>query len=441
MHDTKMLRRTDPRKGDVIAQKLPLGQSEPALSSRAQGGRLIVAAALGLGNAWGPYTQTGVTVGNVVALMIAPVALAAAWRWKMARWNLLVLLVWLLGAAFTEVVVGDSPHDAALILFRPLTTLMSFCGAMWALQCRSAVVRVYVVTFAAGLTCNIALFLRSHPTEGAWKYGYGPVVSLATILVAFALLARRMRVTAALLVIAVALVSLFFGFRSEFMIVCTAGAMGVLVGRRRTSFSWKRTLLIAVGLVSFFVAAPALYGYLASSGSLGEEQKYRWEGQSEVQGGVLVGARPEIVASYVVIEESPFIGRGLKPEVSRATRSAFLGKLRAGDVDFNERRENYYFGKGLYLHSVLFQVWAETGIAVLPGILLPLLLVLLALVAAIKGGSGPYGMLFTFLLGQLGWDLVFSPWPRLEGLYLGTAAAAALLYLGTSTWCRKFSMP
>ncbi|MGW1910866.1 hypothetical protein ACWCQS_09095 [Streptomyces sp. NPDC002076] len=441
MLDTKMSSRTSTEKSRIIVQRVPVRQPQPARSSRGQGGRLVVTAAVGLGNAWGPYTQSGLTIGHVVVLMITPVVLATAWRWKMARWNLLLLLVWLLGAALTEVVADDSIHDTALVLSRPLAVLVSFCGGMWALQGRPAVVRVYVVSFVAGLTCNIAIFFRSNPSIDPWKYGYGPVVSLAAILIAFALLSRRMRVSAAAVVIVVALVSLFLGFRSEFMIVCSAGAVAVLAGRREARLSWKRAFFIPVGLILFASSVPTLYGYLASEGALGAEQQYRWEGQSEVEGGVLVGARPEILASYVIIKESPFIGRGLTPQVSRETRSDFLGKLRAGDVDFNERRENYYFGKGLFLHSILFQLWAENGIAVLPGVLLPVLLVLLSLVIAIKNGSGPYALLFAFLFAQLGWDLVFSPWMRLEGLYLGTAAAAALIFRGTSGRARESRMP
>ncbi|WP_225097425.1 hypothetical protein [Streptomyces sp. CoH27] len=441
MLDTKMSSRTSPAKAGSVVQNRPVRQPVRVNSSRGEGVRLIVAVALGLGNAWGPYTQSGLTAAHVVAMLMAPVALAAAWRWKMARWNLLLLLVWLFGAAFTEILVGDSNHDVALVLCRPLAVLVSFCGAMWALQCKGVVVRVYVVAFSAGLTCNMAIFMRSHPTPDEWKYGYGPVISLAAVLVASALLARRMRLVGASVVIAVALVSLLLGFRSEFMIVCLAGAVAMLAGRRATRFSWKRSLLITVGLILFAGAVSTIYGNLASQGSLGAEQQYRWEGQSEVQGGVLVGARPEVVASYVIIKESPLIGRGLDPAVSRATRSEFLGKLRAGDVDFNERRENYYFGKGLYLHSILFQTWAETGIAALPGILFPLALVLLALVFAIRVGSGSRALLFGFLLAQLGWDLIFSPWPRLEGIYLGTAAAAALLYRGSSSESRESRMP
>ncbi|WP_164657636.1 hypothetical protein [Streptomyces sp. RLB3-17] len=395
----------------------------------------LVAAAMGLCNAWGPYEQTGVTVGHVIVLAIAPVCLTVAWRWRMARWNVILVCFWLLASAFTEIMADDSVHDAILALSRPFSVLVSFCGAMWALQRTRSVVRVYGVTFVAGLILNVYIFLRSNPSVDSWKYGYGPVVSLAVVLLAFVLLGRQKRSAAVLLVISMALVNLFQGFRSEFLIVCVAGAVTLLAGRRGPRSDWKRVVPVVVGLISLAVVVPNAYGYLASSGRLGIEQQYRWERQSRVDGGVLVGARPEIAASYVIVKESPIVGRGFTPEVSYRTRSEFLGKLQAGDVDFNERRENYYFGRGLYLHSVLFQLWTETGMAVIPGILLPVLFVLLALVAAVREGSRPYALLFAFLCSQLAWDLLFSPWPRLEGLYLGTAAAAAVLYLGS--WSRS----
>lgn len=440
MHDVVNVKPVRPRPGGKTVRALrcrrPAFGKEPVLVPPQEGiAPLLVAAAMGLCNAWGPYEQTGVTVGHVIALVIAPVCLAAAWRWKMARWNIILLCFWLLASAFTEIMADDSAHDAVLVLSRPFFVLVSFCGAMWALQCTPSVARAYVVTFVAGLVLNIAIFLRSNPSADSWKYGYGPVVSLAVVLLALVLLGRQKQSAAILLMISMAFVNLFQGFRSEFMVVCMAGAMAILTGRRGLRSDWKRVVLVVVGLISLAAVVPTAYGNLASSGRLGTEQQYRWERQSQVDGGVLVGARPEIAASYVIVKESPLVGRGFTPEVSYRTRSEFLGKLQAGDADFNERRENYYFGKGLYLHSVLFQLWAETGVAVIPGILLPVLFVLLALVAAVRQGSRPYALLFAFLCSQLAWDLLFSPWPRLEGLYLGTAAAAAVLYLGS--WSRS----
>ncbi|UXY32970.1 hypothetical protein [Streptomyces sp. HUAS TT20] len=400
----------------------------PAVDRPRTPGGALPAAVLGLGCAWSPFSQTGLTLGHALTLLIVPVCLAAVWRVKAARWYIGLLCLWLLAAAVAEYAAGDSLHQTLLALSRPVAVLLSFCGAMWVLQHKPAVVRVYVVTFTIGLLANIALFLHRHPSTDPWKYGYGPVVGLAVVLISFRLVSREKHATACVLILSLALVNILQGFRSEFLVVSLAGAVAMLVGRRVRTPDRKRILLVAAALVCLFTAVGAAYGHLASSGSLGVEQQKRWERQSGGEGGVLVGARPEIAASYVIVEDSPLIGQGFKPAVDYRTRSAFMEKLRAEDGDFNQLRENFYFGNGLYLHSVLFQLWAETGAGVLPGIVFPLAMVFLALGLAVKRGAKPYALLFTFLCAQLGWDILFSPWPRLEGLYLGTATAAAVLY-------------
>ncbi len=124
---------------------------------------------------------------------------------------------------------------------------------------------------------------------------------------------------------------------------------------------------------------------------------------------------------------------GLVPDVSHKTRSEFL-VIRAPDVDFNERRENYYFGRGLICTWFFFSSGQRPASLRFPRFL-PVLLVLLALVAAVKGGSGAYALLFAFLFAQMAGPLVLSV-ARLEGLYLGTAATAAVLYRGTWMWSR-----
>ncbi|MDX6350699.1 MAG: hypothetical protein QOF84_5489 [Streptomyces sp.] len=390
---------------------------------------MALAVACGLGTAWSLYPRGGVTLGDAILLAVAPVVLSAAWRWKHARTWLWFLALWWLATAFTELVTHDTVRHAVYALCRPLTVALSFCGALWALQHRTAVARAYIVTLVAGSMVAASLYPSANMRVDPWKYGYGPVVSLGVILLSAVLLSRGRRLAATLLLAAVALVSLVLGFRSEFIITALAASVGLLTAGRGPGRAWRRYLLTGGALCALTAVVYIGYGHLASDGELGPQQQMRWERQSRVEGGLLIGARPEIIASATVIAGWSPVGRGVSPRVDMETRTAFLQHLHGLGIKLHEGFDYYYFNRGLYLHSVLFQLWAEAGILVLPGLLFPMLVVLWALLAAIRAGSGPGTLAFCFLFSHLAWDTLFSPWPRLHAVYLGTAAAAAVLYL------------
>lgn len=389
----------------------------------------LIAAVIGLGTAWSLYPRGGVTFGNGVVLVLAPVVLSAAWRWKRSRIWLCLLAVWFMAAVFTEVFTHDSARHAVFALSRPSTVALNFCAALWALQQGATVARTYIVTLMIGLTAAIALYPSTNITLDVWKYGYGPVVSLAAVLVAAVVLNRGRRLMATVIVLVVALISLAGGFRSEFLVTSIAAAVCLLAGGRGSDMTWGRYLLIGGALAATTAAVYAGYGHFAADGQLGRGQQTRWVKQNQAEGGLLFGARPEIIASAMVIADPSVVGRGVSPQVSQQTRSEFLGKLQSLHIEVRENFEHYYFSRGLYLHSILFQQWAETGILALPGLLFPVLVLLVALMAAVRAGSGPATMVFCFLLCQLLWDTLFSPWPRLQSVYLGTVTAAAIVYL------------
>jgi hypothetical protein len=400
---------------------------------------MAVAVVGGLGTAWSLYPRGGVTLGDVILLAVAPVLLSAAWRWKHARTWLWFLALWWLATAFTELVTHDTVHHVVYALCRPLTVALSFCGALWALQHRTVVARAYIVALLAGSMGAVSLYPSVNMRVDPWKYGYGPVVSLGVILLSAVLLSRGRRLQAMLLVVAVSLVSLVLGFRSEFIITALAASVGLLTAGRGPGPAWRRYLLTGGALCALTAVVYIGYGQFASSGELGPQQQMRWERQSRVEGGLLIGARPEIIASTTVIADWSPVGRGVSPQVDAETRTAFLQRVHALGIKLHEGFDYYYFSRGLYLHSVLFQLWAEAGILVLPGLLFPVLVVLSALLAAIRAGSGPGTMVFGFLFSHLAWDTLFSPWPRLHAVYLGTAAAAAVLYLARTPGKKELS--
>jgi hypothetical protein len=425
-----------PGAGGIPWREAHSHRTHPETAPQALGGEpsaLALAVAVGLGTGWSVYPHGGLTLGHLVLLALLPVIASGAWGWKRARLVLTLLALWGIAAVVTAASVHDTTHHLAFALCRPLTLALSFSGAIWAFTRGSTVLRAYTGSLVIGLAAAVALFPSPGFAKDPWKFGLGPVASLAAVLIAALLLHRYRPVPAAVLVSAAALTNLGSGFRSEFLVVSLAAATAVLAGRRGSpGSSWGRCLGVGAAMCAATAVISLGYGFLAGSGQLGADQQYKWDRQNRVAGGLLIGGRAEVVGSAVVIRQSVIIGRGISPQVSLRMRQDFLQRLHERGVHIDQAVIHYYFGQGLYLHSTFFQMWAETGVLALPGLLLPVVLVGRALLDAARCGSGPAALVFSFLLYQLSWDLVFSPWPRLDGVTLGTAAAAAVVYLAAA---------
>ncbi|MFC6846602.1 hypothetical protein [Streptomyces caelestis] len=404
---------------------------------RKSGMELATAVLLGLGNVPSFHPRGGLTLTHFIVLVGLPVFLPVAWRLRTARWLFVLLLVWALGIVITSLITGDRLFNVCLALSYPCTIALSFFGAVWAFCQGSAVARTFVCSLITGLIAANVLYKAPSYHVDPWKYALGPVITMCCILLAAALLSRGHFTVAVLVTSAICLFNLLSGFRSLFLVTCVSFLVTVLTGltgrppgRRR----WSRCVWVGIVLSCLLVALYSVYGQLASDGTLGREQQIKWSRQADSEGGAVIGARPEIAGSLALVAESPVIGRGVKPHVSAHSRSVFFRAWRAvnGGVEGPHERY-YYFGKGLLIHSILFQRWLETGILAVPGLVFPVGLLGAAVLTSISASSRSSILVFSFLLSLLLWDLLFSPWSRLHGVYFGTSAAAAAVYLKTRT--------
>lgn len=423
--------RPDTAKGDLRKTAHP--KRATGFQIRKSGVELATAVLLGLGNALAFHPRGGLTLTHYVLVIGLPVFLPVAWRLRTARWVFTLVLLWMSGVVITSLITGDRLFNVCLALSYPITIALSFCGAVWAFCQNSTTARAFVSSLMIGLIAANVLYKTPSYHVDPWKYALGPVVTMCCILLAAALLARGLFMLSVLATSAIAFYNLIAGFRSLFLVTSIAFLITMLTGlsgRRSGRRRWVRCVWVGTVLSCLLVALYSVYGQLAGDGTLGREQQLKWSRQSDSEGGAVIGARPEIAGSLALVAESPVIGRGVKPHVSAHSRSVFFKEWRAvnGGME-GPHEEYYYFGRGLLIHSILFQRWLETGILALPGLIFPIGLVGAAALTSIGSSSRPLTLVFGFLLSLLLWDLLFSPWSRLHGVYIGTSAAAAAVYL------------
>ena len=376
-------------------------------------------------------SRAGVTLGHLILVGLLPVTLAASWRLRTTRFLLGAEALWLVVAAITDRLQGVGLHDSYLTLTRPIIIFLTYCGFVWLYQMG----RRYVLGASAGFMIGVIVASATYRVGNfqidPWKYGLGDPVSLALVICAGWAMLHKHTALAIGLGSSALLANLVLGFRSELAVVLVAAAIAAIGGKVRTdNRRWIIKLGMSLGAV-LVIGYPA-YGFLASSGHLGAEQQYKWEGQSQVTGGAVIGARPEFVAASVIIGQSPLLGQGTGFSVDLSTQARFLARLDQLGVSVSAEDSQFFFGKGVYLHSSFFQTWAESGILSLPGMLLPWFLVLRATGRAVRRGSRPLALIFGVVAAQFTWDFLFSPWLRLGPSLIGVAAAAAVVYLSAS---------
>ena len=198
--------------------------------------------------------------------------------------------------------------------------------------------------------------------------------------------------------------------------------MVLVAGGRRSTL---RTLA-AIGLAAF-VAYNAVQTFILD-GWLGAATQERSEAQIELSGSLIAGGRPEMGASSALLAFNPWgFGSGTIPTFS----DVLVAKTGMRSLNYQPNNgyvENYMFGGGFEVHSLLGDFWLRFGIV---GAVLLVALVLTSLIGAARRlSAGTAAGLTMFLAIQVAWDALFSP---LFFTSLNTLTLAVVLTIAVKT--------
>lgn len=347
----------------------------------------------------------GITVGLIVAVALTPVWFPALASYRWAR--LLVLggvativggiVLGRIGATERQVSLSQVSWNVAELA----TIIVGIGVVLWA---RRILPDAHVTQwFGAGMILGVLPQVEAY-SLGVWKFGFS--VPAAVLLLA---LAQRTGIRwlqlAVLGVLAVAAIA--SDARSEFATLLVAGL--VVAWQLRPRFTTRRgsaAVLLAGGLGAVVVVYN-IGQALILDGLFGAETQQRTQQQLETGGSLLLGGRPELAATWALMQANPLgYGAGVVPSLTDV-RIAKEGMAAINYDPNNGYVERFMFGGNIELHSIFGDLWAWFGI---PGLLLTaLLLVLLLRGVGNQVVSNAASGLLVYLTAKSLWNLFFSP--------------------------------
>ncbi|ROS50467.1 hypothetical protein [Frigoribacterium sp. PhB24] len=345
----------------------------------------------------------GMQAGFVVAALLLPVWWGSLRRhhWGVAFMTVgllaVVLGLWLGVANSGDHVSASSTVPMTVILVGTLFGVGLFLWGTEVLTPDRAVLW-FGVGLALGFSTATPLF-ASNP----WKFGF----ALPVTVIALALAARYGRRWELAVLIALTIVAALSDFRSAFGLLLLAtllvfAQLAIVRPHRRPSFAAVLLGLGALGVVVFQLGQA-----LILDGYLGLATQARSVEQLRVSGSLILGGRPELAATVALMEHHPWgFGAGVVPTADDI-RIAKEGMSGIGYQPDNGYVERFMFGGHFELHSVVGDLWAQSGIVGLA--LVAIVLGVLAVGVVRRIADGTASGILLYAAAQSSWNLFFAP--------------------------------
>lgn len=366
---------------------------------------MIALALVGEFNAVGRLTAAEALLAPcaVIAMMMRPRDVPGV------RQFYLFALLWWLGAFasdfYNDSVFEDYVRGWAKIGF----FVLNFTALRWLIgNDRGRIVFfVYMLAIAAALRLALGLVsdeLADEMLGNAWKFGYGQLFSMTTLLISALLLnfawSRPLGIAAPF---GAAAVALLLNARNLTGLTALAGLMAALTAGRRRPLSLAHLIGIGAAALVAGLLVINVYQYAAGEGLLGREAQDKYLNQTEGDLNFLLAGRTESLASTQAIMDAPLLGHGswardIKYVMLMLNRMAEAGVEIRGQIRSDQ----------IPSHSHLLGAWVEHGV-------LGALFWMWALYVTIRGllgalqRPGPLTGFAAFIGLSLLWDILFSP--------------------------------
>lgn len=399
---------------------LALTSSSQSLSRRSLGGveyRLdqfvaglcVIAAGLDIGLAM------GFRLGLVVALAACVLWARNSGRRRIYQWLMaLAVAALIMGVLLTSTAFPDRSVSWGAVLARSAMFLgVPVVAGMLAWGARLLGTGAMAVLFGTGMLLGIPS--HSSVQDNAWRFTYSVAVGVFVMALTSYVGPRWLGIVA---LATLALIGLANDSRSNSAMLLLAGILVIAQEAPRLSTRRGRGLGALVALV---LAGLTIYWGLQGAileGYFGESTRSRTEAQIEQSGSLIVGARPEMAASFALIRDHPLgVGSGTIASYGDVV-SAKTAMAGTGYDPNNGYVEVYMFGGPIEVHSVLGDFWLWFGPIGAVAVILITVFILYHFSRSFSQAN--LTPLMAYLTVRIAWDFAVSP----------ASSAARLLTLG-----------
>ena len=184
----------------------------------------------------------------------------------------------------------------------------------------------------------------------------------------------------------------------------------LILFRSRSSGRIARLRLLRITTVAVVggLVASQLYLYLAKANLLSASASQRYQSQSSSTGGLILGARHELLVSIPVIYQHTLLGIGPKAQLSVSDVDDVSTLASRFNISLTPHEFDRLTLHGANAHSLLLQSWVDLGVV---GAVPWLLLLALLWRAAARALSSPlpWSAVMTYFAVSTTWDVLFSP--------------------------------
>ena len=392
--------------GSAVGRALGSGSSTDTHAGAWQAiSRVVAALALVIIGARIQLPQ-GLTAGYLVAVLLLPV-----WISVLPRYRGGILLMVLGGAAalngylLTGLARGTAHTGNGLALqntFVLVGTMLAIGVVLWA--------RTVLPLWSVGLFFGIGLLVGIDPHGllaggNPWKFVFAVPITVIALSIA---MVRKSRGLELVIVVALAVVSMASDARSGFAILLLTGVLVVWQLRPTSDTKRASTARVLLGLLLLAGIAYNVGQSLILDGALGEATQQRTIAQINTSGSLILGGRPELAATASLMQHYPFgFGSGTYAS-STQVLVAKQGMLAINYDPNNGYVENFMFGTGFELHSMIGDLWANYGVAGLALSVGLLWYILRGLGHSVARRTA--SALVIYLAVRTLWSMFFGPW-------------------------------
>jgi len=330
---------------------------------------------------------------------------------KEYRTAYLLLGLWIFSQVLTDIFVDTVPINRAKGLARIVFFALDLVSIAAIIGTSLRRTKIFIL----GMIVNFVYSARAGGGELAlqWKMLLGPPASMAVFLFASHLYVKRRYSAMLLLVALLAAANLHFASRSGMMIDLAAALLILPIFPKVTSIAssaarkqlWRVLILISLAVIAIWVSQQILK-MAVNAGLFSEGDQAKYEQQSQGKLGIIFGGRPEGLVAMQAILDSPFLGHGSYAVDYKyyALLQEYRYKYGYAEGDETEDVEE----PGIPTHSHLTMSWVEGG--VLASFFWFYMLILIGKsIVRLTEKPHPLGPLYIFLLINLTWDILFSP--------------------------------